>query len=116
MRFAGRCVHAFATGVRNGQPVSIPFSRWLQHIGTHVHKTTRTYMLSIPTFLKKGVDGMSPQQDQQLRASLLLIAFTVFVLFIACASVPILIAFLLGSIAGSVLTMYWLLSTSNGES
>ena len=42
-----------ATGVRNGQQVSIPFSRWLQHIGTRGHLITRTYMLSIPTILKK---------------------------------------------------------------
>ena len=55
---------------------------------------------------------MSPQQDQQRRASLLLIAFTTFVLFIACATAPIVIAFLLGSIAGSVLTLYSLLSTN----
>jgi len=54
---------------------------------------------------------MSPQHDQQCRASLLLIAFTAFVLFIVVAPAPILIAFLLGSIAGSVLTLYSFLST-----
>ena len=55
---------------------------------------------------------MSPNHDQQrqLRTSLLLIAFTAFVLFIACATAPIVMTFLLGGIAGSVSTLYWLLS------
>ena len=55
---------------------------------------------------------MNPQQDKQLRASFLLIAFTLFILFIVVATAPIVIGFLLGSIAGSVLTLYWLLSTN----
>ncbi len=53
------------------------------------------------------------EQNKQRRASLLHITLIAFVLLIACATVPLMIAFLVGLIAGSVISIltiwYWLL-------
>ncbi len=56
---------------------------------------------------------MSSQQKKHRRSSLLLITLIAFVLLIACATVPLMIAFLVGLIAGSLISIltivYWLL-------
>ncbi len=53
------------------------------------------------------------EQNKQRRASVLLMTLIAFMLLIACATVPLMIAFLVGLIAGSLISiltiLYWLL-------